>query len=146
MLFLIRELENVGADLEKSSLKFNEILLDNSAWEEETKLRLKDGKNAVKLTAQKYEKSLKSTTEMIEKIAGTSELLANKNSNNRKEVADVLKAVSAKLEIADRSGKSAEKLLKQAKAQGDKESAKYLKFLPAAVPAVASTPVLAKAP
>ena len=83
---------------------------------------------------------------MIEKIAGTSEILANKNSNNRKEVADVLKAVSAKLEIDDRSGKSAEKLLKQAKAQGDKESAKYLKFLPAAVPAAPSTPVLAKAP
>lgn len=120
--------------------------MDNSAWEEETKLRLKDSKNAVKLTAQKYEKTLKSTTEMIEKIAGTSEILANKNSNNRKEVADVLKAVSAKLEIADRSGKSAEKLLKQAKAQGDKESAKYLKFLPAAVPAAPSTPVLAKAP
>ena len=160
MIFLIfRSLQSVESDLLKSASKLNEIVLDNTAWEEETKLKLKNGKNAVKLIAQKYEKTLKSTSEMIEKLSGTNDLLANKNSNNRKELSDVLKITSDKLEIADKSGKSAEKLLRQAKSQGDKEAAKYLKFVPLSAsltstsnsagnsnsPGTASIPALSKA-
>ena len=84
------------------------------------------------------------TTSMIEKLTATNELLSDKKSDNRKEVSDVLRLASAQLDTADKSGKLAEKLLKQAKAQGDKESAKYLKFVPltasATPPATPATP------
>lgn len=123
-------LETVEVDITKTTAKLNEIVLDSSAWEESSKLRLKNGKSTVKATIQKFESTLKQTTSMIEKLSSANELLIDKKSDNRKEVSDVLKLASSQLDAADKSGKLAEKLLKQAKAQGDKESAKYLKFVP----------------
>ena len=123
-------LETVEVDITKTTAKLNEIVLDSSAWEESSKLRLKNGKSTVKGTIQKFESTLKQTTSMIEKLSSANELLIDKKSDNRKEVSDVLKLASSQLDAADKSGKLAEKLLKQAKAQGDKESAKYLKFVP----------------
>lgn len=122
-------LETVEVDITKTTAKLNEIVLDSSAWEESSKLRLKNGKSTVKGTIQKFESTLKQTTSMIEKLSSANELLIDKKSDNRKEVSDVLKLASSQLDAADKSGKLAEKLLKQAKAQGDKESAKYLKFV-----------------
>lgn len=127
---LRRLLETVEVDITKTTAKLNEIALDSSAWEESSKLRLKNGKSTVKTTIQKFENTLKQTTSTIEKLTATNELLSDKKSDNRKEVSDVLRLASAQLDTADKSGKLAEKLLKQAKAQGDKESAKYLKFVP----------------
>ena len=127
---LYRLLETVEVDITKTTAKLNEIAVDSSAWEESSKLRLKNSKSTIKATIQKFENTLKQTTSMIEKLASTNELLIDKKSDNRKEVTDVLKLASSQLDTADRSGKLAEKLLKQAKAQGDKESAKYLKFVP----------------
>ena len=132
-------LETVEVDITKTTAKLNEIALDSSAWEESSKLRLKNGKSTVKTTIQKFENTLKQTTSMIEKLTATNELLIDKKSDNRKEVSDVLKLASSQLDIADKSGKLAEKLLKQAKTQGDKESAKYLKFVP--LTASATSPV-----
>lgn len=129
-LLILRSLETIEVDLTKSVEKLNEIVLDNTNWEETTKLRLKNGKSTVKTIGQKYENILKQTASIMEKTSGTNELLANKNVNSKKEISETLKLASAQLDIADKSGKVAEKLLKQAKAQGDKESAKYLKFLP----------------
>ena len=117
----------------------SEMLVETSTWEEATKLKLKNGKSSVKSVNQKYEKTLKETASMIEKLTGTNDLLTNKNSNNRKEVSDTLRINSAQLEVADKSSKLAEKLMKQAKAQGDKEAAKYLKFIPAPLAATALT-------
>jgi hypothetical protein len=138
VVFTSRSLETIEVDVTKSIEKLNEIVLDNTNWEETTKLRLKNGKSTVKTIGQKYENILKQTASIMEKTSGTNELLANKNVNSRKEITDVLKLASAQLDVAEKSGKAAEKLLKQAKAQGDKESAKYLKFVPAPAPVTAS--------
>jgi hypothetical protein len=131
--------QTIEADLLKSTTRMSEMLVETSTWEDATKLKLKNGKSSVKTVSQKYEKTLKDTLGVIEKLTGTNDLLTNKNSNNRREVSDTLRVASAQLEIADKSSKQAEKLLKQAKAQGDKESAKYLKFIPLTATASSST-------
>lgn len=84
----------------------------------------------------------------MERTSGANELLANKNVNSKKDITDSLKLASTQLDVADKSGKAAEKLLKQAKAQGDKESAKYLKFVPPPPlpPAAPAAPVTASIP
>lgn len=137
----LKTLQSIEVDLIKSTAKLNAILTDDQIWEEDNKLQLKNGKKSVKLIATKYEKILKDTTSMIEKLGSTNDMLSNKNSNNRKEVSDSLKIVSKRLDNADKSGIEAEKLLRLAKAQGDKESAKYLKFMP-----LVPTPVTAAVP
>ena len=71
-------LETVEVDITKTTAKLNEIALDSSAWEESSKLRLKNGKSTVKTTLQKFENTLKQTTSMIEKLTATNELLSDK--------------------------------------------------------------------
>lgn len=50
------------------------------------------------------------------------------NATKREEVASLLKIAATRLEEAENHGKDADRLLKQARAQGDKESSKFLKY------------------
>jgi hypothetical protein len=136
----LKTLQSMEVDLIKSTAKLNAILTEDQLWEEDNKLQLNNGKKSVKLIAQKYEKILKDTSAMIGKLGSTNDMLSNKDSNNRKEVSDSLKIVSKRLDNADKTGIDAEKLLRLAKAQGDKEAAKYLNFIPS-IPAPV-TPVV----
>ena len=60
-------------------------------------------------------------------------LESNTAKQNRKALKEGLQKVATKLEKADRAGKEAELALKRAKQEGDKEAAKYLKFVPSDV-------------
>ena len=52
---------------------------------------------------------------------------------------EMLRAASVRLDAAEKSGKQAEKLLKQAKSQGEKEASVYLKYYQYAKAATAPT-------
>jgi hypothetical protein len=96
------------------------------------------GKKTVEKVAQKYGNSLKETVKMSQKILETNNLLTSTEAErgNKKEIFDELKVVLGLLETANNSGKESEKMLRAAQIQGEKEAAKYLKFVK---PVVAST-------
>lgn len=81
---------------------------------------------------------MKETVKLSQKLLETNNLLTSTEGErgNKKEVSDELKVVLSLLETANNSGKESEKMLRAAKIQGEKEAAKYLKFVK---PVVATT-------
>ena len=128
--------------VESEILKVNDalaiLLIEDKTWEDSLNSKMRNGRKSIEKVNLKYKMSLAETAKMIQKLSETSSLLLSEtDKGQRKEVSDELKIVFGYLENANESGKNAEKLLKAAKIQGDKESAKYLKFVkPAPVAAI----------
>ena len=120
--------------VENEILKVNDaltlLLIEDKTWEDTSNSKMRNGRKSVETVNSKYKTSLTETAKMIQKLSETSTLLLSEtDKGQRKEVSDELKIVFGYLENANESGKNAENLLKAAKVQGDKESAKYLKFV-----------------
>ena len=135
---LHRTVQSIESALTKETDALSAIVVENKLWEDKTGLRLKTGKKTVEKVAQKYGNSLKETVKLSQKLLETNNLLTSTEGErgNKKEVSDELKVVLSLLETANNSGKESEKMLRAAKIQGEKEAAKYLKFVK---PVVATT-------
>lgn len=133
-------MQTVESDVLKVNDALNLLLIEDKTWEDSVNSKMKNGRKSVEKVNLKYKLSVAETGKMIQKLSETNNLLLSEtDKGQRKEVSDELKAVFGYLDTASQSGKNAEKLLKAAKIQGDKESAKYLKFVKPtlAVPVVA---------
>ena len=142
-------MQSIESALTKETDALSVIVSEDKVWEDKTGLKLKMGKKMVEKVAQKYGNSLKETVKMSQKLSETNNLLMSTEGErgNKKEVSDELKVVLGLLETANNSGKESEKMLKAAKIQGEKEAAKYLKFVktvPATTVSTEKVPDLSK--
>lgn len=133
MFFILffRTVLAIESDLTKVNNELTDIIIEDKNWEERTGLKLRNGRKTVEKVTLKYGNSLKETVKMTQRLSEANSFLTNNEveKGNKKEVSDEIKIVLGILEKSNESGKGAEKLLKAAKTQGDKEAAKYLKFV-----------------
>ena len=99
----LNTLKSVQSDLSRSVNQLDAIFADDEAWEQKTNLNARNAKGFVKTIAGKYSTASKDTEAMVGKITQVDELLRSKTAKeNRKAVAEGMRAVSSKLEKADR--------------------------------------------
>jgi len=128
---VVKDAQTLANDLTKASDRLHAQLSEQAEWEEQTKLRLALGKTLIKSSSDALDKTAKSAVQFANKLEeDTASVVSNQfskgDSSKRDELLSSLKSALAKLETAERSGKEAEKLLKQAKSQGEKEASVYL--------------------
>jgi hypothetical protein len=140
-IIFTRIVQSIESALTKENEALSAIVLEDKIWEDKTGLKLKMGKKTVEKVAQKYGNSLKETVKMSQKLFETNNLLTSTEAErgNKKEIYDELKIVLGLLEAANNSGKESEKMLRAAQAQGEKEAAKYLKFVKTIVASTTET-------
>lgn len=99
----LNTLKSVQSDMTRSVGQLEAIFADDEAWEEKASLSARNAKGFVKTIAGKYSTAAKDTEAMVGKITQVDELLKSKAAKeNRKAVAEGLRAVTVKLEKADR--------------------------------------------
>jgi len=127
----VKAMESVQSDLEKVSGLASTLVEKEGQWESETKLKLKVGKPVLVSALSKVDAARKASektsahfTAVFEKFDKT------KSKTFAKELDSKLRALISDLQTADRAGKNAERLLKQAREAGDREAEKYLRYAP----------------
>lgn len=127
----VKAMESVENDLDSISALITSLIDKENQWESETKLRLKVGKPLIATASSKLDAVRKSSLKTTEHFVTVFDKLEKTNSKSlSKELDSKLKALINDLQMADRSGKTAEKLLKLAREAGDREAEKYLRYAP----------------
>ena len=92
----------------------------DAQFEEASKLRLKYTKTVLKARADKFNEVLNAVAKLDEKFGSAIKVVVeNSNRIDPKVVSNDLREVEKKLEASEKSGKEAEKLLREAKLQGN---------------------------
>ena len=91
----------------------------DAEFEETSKLRLKYTKSVLKARADKFNEVLTAVSKLDEKFGSAiKSVVENSSRIDPKVVSNELREVEKKLEASEKSGKEAEKLLREAKLQG----------------------------
>lgn len=132
----------VETQLNKVSTQVHELMTNLDIWETGTTLRTKVGKSALKSASDVIDRALTSAQVASTHFISMDDKLLHKNDKKVVEMYDQEKEsvrnVLAKLESAERNGRRTENLMREAKVQGDKEAAIYLKYIPKSVENVAA--------
>ena len=123
---LRRGLEDVIAKLsalltagEWNLYSLKELTLLDSEFEETSKLRLKYTTSVLKARVDKFNEVLKAVSKLDEEFGSAiKNVVENSNRIDPKVIGNELREVERKLESSEKSGKEAEKLLREAKKQG----------------------------
>lgn len=116
--------------MEKTVDKITKVLDEDTAFTENTHLGLKYTDRVLKQRQGKYIEVLNAVQRLDDKFIEAIKLLdENAKKIDPKALSNELREVANKLEGGVRQGKEAEKLLREAQLQGEKEAEAYLKAL-----------------
>jgi hypothetical protein len=127
----VKAMESAKSDLEKISGLASTLVEKEGQWESETKLKLKVGKPVLVSALSKVDAVRKASEKTSAHFTAVFEKFDKTNSKTfARELDSKLRTLISDLQTADRAGKNAERLLKQAREAGDREAEKYLRYAP----------------
>lgn len=130
----IKSIQLASDEISKSESRIIVEVSDEKDWESLSKLKLKQAKTSMKAVQESITLVCKTAHGTLDHILEASNTASRKQYTNKgktvksSEMLAILRTSVGRLENAEKSGKLAEKLLKEAKAQGEKEASVYLKY------------------
>ncbi len=125
------------------SSQLHALQTELDSWEKESRLRLRGGKGFLRNSVESSDRALAGAKDATQRFLTVDLKLSGKKDKSSietdQQVTSSLTSLYTSLVQAEKQGKYTEKLLREAKAQGDKEAAAYMRYAPPKPPATATT-------